>query len=121
MPARQSLAMQVARPGHEGTSLGLMTCVMNAGTILGSLLVAVVFWIGMRWFGIDDAKTLFRVVWILIAFLLTGSVLSTYTKNAPNRVTKRPRLYFHRKFNKFYILELFYVSGELDVHRIWLT
>ena len=117
MPARQSLAMQVARPGHEGTSLGLMTCVMNAGTILGSLLVAVVFWIGMRWFGIDDARTLFRVVWILIAFLLTGSVLSTYTKNAPNRVTKRPRLYFHRKFNKFYILELFYGARK----QIFLT
>ena len=117
MPARQSLAMQVARPGREGTSLGLMTCVMNAGTILGSLLVAVVFWVGMRGFGIDDAKTLFRVVWVLIALLLTGSVLSTYTKNAPNRVTKRPRLYFHRKFNKFYVLELFYGARK----QIFLT
>ena len=55
MPARQSLAMQVARPGREGSSLGLMTCVMNAGTILGSLLVAVVFWIGTHYFGIDNS------------------------------------------------------------------
>ncbi|MBR5415608.1 MAG: MFS transporter [Thermoguttaceae bacterium] len=117
MPARQSLAMQVARPGREGSSLGLMTCVMSGGTILGSLLVAVVFWIGTRLFGIDDAKVLFRVVWILIALLLSGSVLSTYTKNAPNRVTKRPRLYFSRKFNKFYILELFYGARK----QIFLT
>ena len=117
MPARQSLAMQVARPGREGSSLGLMTCVMNAGTILGSLLVAVVFWIGTHYFGIDNSIILFRAVWILIALLLTGSIISTYTKNAPNRITKRPRLYFHRKFNKFYVLELFYGARK----QIFLT
>lgn len=117
MPARQSLAMQVARPGREGSSLGLMTCVMNAGTILGSLLVAVVFWIGTHYFGIDNSIILFRAVWILIALLLTGSIISTYTKNAPNRITRRPRLYFHRKFNKFYVLELFYGARK----QIFLT
>ncbi len=117
MPARQSLAMQVARPGREGSSLGLMTCVMNAGTILGSLLVAVVFWIGTHYFGIDNSIILFRAVWILIALLLTGSIISTYTKNAPNRITRRPRLYFHQKFNKFYVLELFYGARK----QIFLT
>ena len=117
MPARQALAMQVARPGREGASLGLMTCVMNAGTILGSLLVAAVFWTGTAYFGIDDHLTLFKVVWVLIALLLAGSILSTYTKNAPNYPTKRPRLYFHRKFNKFYVLELFYGARK----QIFLT
>lgn len=117
MPARQSLAMQVAAPGREGVSLGLMTCVMNAGTILGSLLVAIVFWMGIRNFGINDHSILFRMVWILSATLLAGSVLSTYIQKVPNRTTKRPRFYFNRKFNKFYVLELFYGARK----QIFLT
>ena len=117
MPARQSLAMQVARPGREGNSLGLMTSVMNGGTILGSLLAALVFWLGSSYFHIADDKTLFRAVWVLTAVLLLISTLSTFTPNAPNRPAKRPRLYFHRKFNKFYILELFYGARK----QIFLT
>lgn len=117
MPVRQSLAMQVAAPGREGASLGFMTCVMNAGTILGSLLVAAVFWSGVNLFGIADHRVLFRAVWILIAVLLTASVASTFSKNAPNRAARRPRLYFHRKFNKFYVLELFYGARK----QIFLT
>ena len=117
MPARQSLAMQIASPGREGGSLGLMTSVMNAGTILGSLLAALVFWLGSSYFHISTEGTLFRAVWVLTALLLLISTLSTFTPNAPNRPAKRPRLYFHRKFNKFYILELFYGARK----QIFLT
>lgn len=117
MPVRQSLAMQVAAPGREGTSLGLMMSVMNAGTILGSLLVAAVFWGGESFFHIADHVILFRVVWGMIIFLLAASVLSTFTKRIPRKPTKRPSLYFRKKFNKFYILELFYGARK----QIFLT
>ena len=117
MPVRQSLAMQVASPGREGVSLGLMTSVMNAGTILGSLLVAAIFWFGVSFFDVTDHRLLVKAVWILIAVLMAASVFSTYTKNAPNRPTNRPRLYFRKKFSKFYVLELFYGARK----QIFLT
>jgi len=117
MPVRQSLSMQVAKPGHEGASLGFMTCVMNAGTIIGSLLVAVVFWCGLWCFHCRNSQILYNVLWILIAVLLTCSVLSTFSRKVPNHPSDRPRLYFHRKFNKFYILEIFYGARK----QIFLT
>lgn len=117
MPVRQSLSMQVAKPGREGSSLGLMTSVMNGGTILGSLLVAAVFWIGSTLFHFESHLPLFHFVWVMVFLLLTVGVLSTFTNNAPNRPVNRPRLYFRKKFNKFYVLELFYGARK----QIFLT
>jgi len=107
MPIRQGIAMQVARPGYAGQSLGFLTGIMNFGAVTGSLLVAVIFYAGTRSFQLTE-HFLFNVLWGLIIFLMLASTASTFTKDAPNHPSKRPRLYFNRKFNKFYALELFY-------------
>ena len=107
MPIRQGIAMQVARPGSAGQSLGFLTGIMNFGAVTGSLLVAVIFYAGTRCFRLTE-HFLFNVLWGLIIFLMLASTASTFTKDAPNHPSKRPRLYFNRKFDKFYALELFY-------------
>lgn len=107
MPARQMIAMQVARPEHAGQSLGFMTSVMNFGTVAGSLLVAGIFYFGSR-FGKLAPMTMFWIVWGVVIMLLLISAISTFASNAPDGITKRPKVYFHRKFSKFYALELFY-------------
>ena len=107
MPARQMIAMQVAKPEHAGQSLGIMTSVMNFGTVAGSLVVAGIFCFGRR-FGHFAEMTLFCVVWCIVILLLLVSIFSTFSQNAPDEITKRPKVYFHRKFAKFYALELFY-------------
>ena len=116
MPIRQGIAMQLAKKDSAGQSLGFMTSVLNFGTVAGSLLVALIFYIGTNFFGKSE-KMLFNVLWVLIAVLLAVSIISTLTKNAPINPSKRPRLYFHRKFSKFYALELFYGARK----QIFLT
>lgn len=116
MPSRAAVAMQVAKPGCAGQSLGFLTSVMNFGHVAGSLLVAGIFFFGTRYFERSEAF-LFNVLWGVIIVLMLASTISTFTKDAPNAPSKRPRLYFNRKFNKFYALELFYGARK----QIFLT
>ena len=116
MPSRAAVAMQVAKPGCAGQSLGFLTSVMNFGHVAGSLLVAGIFFFGTRYFERSEAF-LFNVLWCVIIVLMLASTISTFTKDAPNAPSKRPRLYFNRKFNKFYALELFYGARK----QIFLT
>lgn len=116
LPIRSAVAMQVAKPDRAGRSLGYLASAMNFGAVAGSLLVAAIFYIGTGFFQ-QDEKTLFNVLWILIIVLLSASLLSTFTKDAPQQPSRRPRLYFNRKFSKFYALELFYGARK----QIFLT
>ena len=116
MPIRSAVAMQVAKPGCEGRSLGCLTGVMNFGSVAGSLLVAAIFYVGTVYFAKSEA-VLFNVLWGVIIFLMLASTVSTFTKDAPRQPSRRPRLYFNRKFNKYYALELFYGARK----QIFLT
>lgn len=116
LPIRNSIAMQVAKPEHAGQSLGYLSSVQNFGAVAGSIIVSLVFYIGTRYYHAEE-HFLFTIIWILILFLMCVSLCSTFTKNAPNTPSKRPRLYYHAKFSKFYILELFYGARK----QIFLT
>jgi len=54
MPVRSSIAMQIAAEGRQGQSLGLVTSAQNAGAVLGSLIVAVIFQVGIHALKITD-------------------------------------------------------------------
>ena len=116
LPVRSTIAMQVAKPECAGRSLGLLTGCHNFGMVAGSGIVMLIFFLGRRFFGIGETA-LFDTVWLLIALLMLVSVASTFSRNAPNIPTKRPRLCFDRKFSKFYALELFYGARK----QIFLT
>ena len=116
MPSRQVIAMQLAKSGCEGRSLGFLTSAMNFGTVAGSIAVACVFFAGSRWGGLST-RVMFDVVWGTIIVLMLVSIVSTFTPNAPDAVAARPKLFFHRKFGKFYALELFYGARK----QIFLT
>ena len=117
MPVRTAIALQVAKPGQAGQSLGLVTSAMNGGTVLGSMMVAAIFWFGANRLAITNRLVLYNVVWGMIFVLMLVSFVCTFTRNAPEAVSKRPRLYFNRKFTVFYLLELFYGARK----QIFLT
>ena len=116
MPIRAGIAMQVANKGCEGKSLGYLTSIMNFGAVSGSLIVAAIFYVGTVYFKQSDIF-LFNFLWCIILILMLISIFSTFTKEAPQLSSKRPRLYFNKKFNKFYALELFYGARK----QIFLT
>ena len=109
MPVRQSLALSIAREGKSGESLGLVTGAINAGTVAGSLIVALVFYLGTRILPSASQRLLYDVVWGLIILLLGASVVLGSSVKEPGIPGKpRPSFYFRRKYMKFYALELFY-------------
>ena len=108
MPVRSSLAMHVATEGNVGRSLGLLSGVSCAGSVTGSAIAAAIFFCGKRWFEIPNELTLYNVVWGFILLLLVFSLTAIITAKKEEFTVKRPRLYFHRKYTKFYALELFY-------------
>lgn len=117
MPVRSAIAMQVAREGRAGASLGYVSSAYNAGHVLGNLLVAAIFLIGMRVCGVNSRAALYNVVWCLIFLLMAVSVVCTFSRHAPHVASRRPRLLLMRKFRLFYGLELFYGARK----QIFLT
>lgn len=109
MPVRQSLALSVAREGKGGESLGILTSATNAGTVIGSLIVAAVFFVGTKVMSVSSQRVLYDAVWLLIIVLLGFSLfLMGAVKEPGSQGRPRPSFYFRRKYSKFYILELFY-------------
>jgi len=107
MPVRATIAMHIAKKGKSGASLGVVTGVMNAGQVTGSLITAAVFFAGLKWFGAVNKILLYEVVWGLICILTAVSFFFTLKCRETGEEVRRPRLYFHRKYTKFYLLELF--------------
>ena len=73
MPVRSAIAMQVAKEGHAGQSLGYLTGVMNFGSVAGSAIVAAVFLVGSHWLG-HHSRLLFNLIWIFIFILMVLSL-----------------------------------------------
>ena len=109
MPVRQSLALSIAKEGKSGESLGIVTSAINAGTVIGSLVVAAIFFIGMRCLGECEQRILYNTVWCCVMLLLALSVFLGGRMGEPGvQGRPRPSFYFRRKYSKFYALELFY-------------
>lgn len=109
MPARQSLALMLAKDGKGGESLGFMTSMINCGTVVGSLIVASVFFAGTKLLSGISHRALYDTVFVIVMILMGLSVLFSMRRGAPGETMKRrPRFYFRAKYSKFYILELFY-------------
>lgn len=119
MPVRSSIAMRVAKEGKIGQSLGFVTGSQNIGQVTGSLLAAITFFVGIRYLNLaKDNIRIYNLVWGFILLLLIISLFVLFAKGTGNaEKVNRPRLYFARKYNKFYALELFYGARK----QIFLT
>ncbi len=116
MPVRSVIAMQVARPGKAGQSLGFLTAAMNFGSVVGSLLVALIFLVGTKLLRQPETP-IFDVVWGFIVLLLIISLIASFSKRVPHLPSRRPRLYWNARFSRFYALELFYGARK----QVFLT
>ena len=108
MPVRSSIAMLIAREGKQGQSLGYVSAALNAGTVIGSLIVALIFYLGMTVFVVSNKLRLYNIVWLVVLVLVFAGFLCILQQSGGSSTFRRPRLYFNRKFNLYYALELFY-------------
>ncbi|MGE4565385.1 MAG: MFS transporter [Victivallaceae bacterium] len=118
MPVRNSLSMHLAKPGMQGRSLGLTSSVGYTGQLVGALAAAALFYFGTEKLAAEHPALLYNLAWLLIGVFLFGSFCCIATQKSDIRETvRRPRLYFNRKYFKFYMLELFYGARK----QIFLT
>jgi len=100
---KNTLSLKYARPGHGGAALGAQNSASQIGTLVGYIAVVVAF--SMLAGGAGTYKLFFAVAAVLAAI---SAVMSfRITGKSETDSTKR-RFYFHKKYTKYYMLEMFY-------------
>ena len=108
---KSTLAMEYAKPDHGGAALGMIGSVYQIGTLAGYLAIimtAAVF------AGTTPYKAFFGLAAVLAGISAVYSLRITgRSRPDPNK----RRFYFHRKYNKYYMLEMFYGARK----QVFLT
>ena len=99
---KSTLGLQYAKPAHGGAALGLLSSVNQIGTLAGYLVIVLVFTVFTK----DQPYTVFFAIAAVLAGVSAACSLRI-TGNSKTDETKR-RFYFHKKYNKYYMLEMFY-------------
>ncbi|WP_320129895.1 MFS transporter [uncultured Sphaerochaeta sp.] len=117
MPIKNSMSLDMAKPGKGGASLGLMSSISNGGNIIGFLAVTIIFAV-LSHLGIPENSIAgFKTVFFIASFLLLGSTLIALTIKDQGKPVKRSKIYFNKKFSKYYMLEIFYGARK----QVFLT
>lgn len=107
MPVRSSYAVHSAQPGKEGSALGFVAGIGNVGQVAGYFLVPLIFLA----FGLAKGETdlgTFRFIFLIIVLIVAVALALSFKLEGQTGTIRRDRLYFKKKFSKFYFLEMFY-------------
>lgn len=117
LPMKSTIALEHSQEGKEGMALGMMNSIVNAGNVTSLLIVSFVFYIFRR-VGTSASISSFRLTYLIVAVLMGLSlVISGSMKSNAVNEGRRQRLYFRKKYFKFYMLEVFYGARK----QIFLT
>ena len=117
MPVRCTIAMDLAKREKSGASLGITTSINQLGTIAGLLIVTGIFFF-LEKSGLSRIDiTGYRIVFGIAAALMTTAALVAAALKETTLKAPRQRLYFAKKFTKYYIMEVFYGARK----QIFLT
>ena len=99
---KNTLTLEYARPGRGGTALGLLSSTNQIGTLAGYLVIVLVF----ARFAEKQPYSLFFALSAVLAGVSMVCAMGIQGKSQTDE-TKR-RFYFHKKYTKSYMLEMFY-------------
>ena len=99
---KNTLTLEYARPGRGGTALGLLSSTNQIGTLAGYLVIVLVF----ARFTEKQPYSLFFALSAVLAGVSMVCAMGIRGKSQTDE-TKR-RFYFHKKYTKYYMLEMFY-------------
>ena len=108
---KSTLALKYASPGKGGAALGVQNASGQIGTLIGYLAVVAVFSVVTK----EQPYTLFFVLAAALAGLSTVCSFGIRGKSETDS-TKR-RFYLHKKYTKYYMLEMFYGARK----QVFLT
>ncbi|MBN2012370.1 MFS transporter [candidate division KSB1 bacterium] len=117
MPIKQSVAMHMARNGKEGLAMGGVSSLENIGQLIGQYTIPVLFLIvGFIIPGVSVYGK-FRHVFLLAAIVLFGAFVIASRIRETHGHIERKKIYFRKKFTKYYILEMFFGARK----QVFLT
>jgi MFS family permease len=109
MQVRQSLSIELSNTNMSGNALGVMTGYRSIGNIVGFLLVPIFFFI-LSYFGLGrgDALSYKSIYFMAMIIALIAYFFVTRIPEVENETKKGPKVYFHKKYSKYYVLSVFY-------------
>jgi len=108
---KSTLMMGYAKPGRGGAALGVQSSVSQIGTLAGYLAIVGAFSL----FAASAPYKLFFVIAALLAALSAIYAMRMSGSSQPD--PHKRRFYFHRKYGKYYMLEMFYGARK----QVFLT
>ena len=99
---KNTLSLKYAKPGHGGAALGAQSATSQIGTLVGYLLIVFVFSVFTK----DQPYTAFFCLAAVLAGVSAAFSMVITGKSETDK-SKR-RFYFHQKYTKYYMLEMFY-------------
>ncbi|MDR0382599.1 MAG: MFS transporter [Spirochaetaceae bacterium] len=117
LPLKSTITLSFARKETGGAALGVTSAVGQFGNIAGYAVASLIFFMFTRaGFAREDAAR-FKAVFLFSAALMAVSVvIALAIKESPVKIRRR-RLYFAKKFGKYYMLEVFYGARK----QVFLT
>ena len=108
---KSTLTLQYAKDGKGGAAQGVQSSVNQVGTLVGYLVIVAVF-------SLITKNQPYRIFFALAALLAGISAVCSMkiSGNSQTDQNKR-RFYFHKKYTKYYMLEMFYGARK----QVFLT
>ena len=108
---KSTLSLEYAKPDHGGSALGYQSSANQIGHLAGYLVIVAVFSLlseNQPYRGFFTVATVLAGISMIYAMRLTGRSETDKSKS---------RFYFHKKYTKYYMLEMFYGARK----QVFLT
>ena len=99
---KNTLSLQYAKPGRGGEALGAQNASAQIGTLVGYGVIVVVF-------SLLSGEAVYKFFFMVAAILMGISAVCAMKITGRSETDKsKSRFYFHKKYSKYYMLEMFY-------------
>lgn len=99
---KNTLSLEYSKSGFGGQALGYQNSVYQIGNLLGYVVVIVAF-------AVLAGKQLFKPTFVAATVFMVLAFVSVLRLKGNSETDKsKSRFYFNKKFNKYYLLEVFY-------------
>ena len=99
---KNTMSLKYAMPNKGGAALGAQNAMSQIGTLAGYLVIVFAF----SAFAANQPYTVFFAIAAILAGI--SAVFSMRIKSKSETDKNKRRFYFNKKFNKYYMLEMFY-------------
>lgn len=108
---KSSISLNYAKEGRGGAALGAQNSMSQIGTLIGYLVIVLVF-------SIFAHKAPYKLFFGIAAFLVGIGTICAFRLQGKSATDKsKQRFYFHKKYTKYYMLEMFYGARK----QVFLT